>query len=127
MAVERLRVVPVNARERRKAMESQTAAGSFPLTQTAETGQAAPPPTAAPQSPETTDTSLLLSQTLAIIAAISGLTASRLLLLLAVCGAFYLATIAAGSQANSALFVLIAYAVLIVLPLVWLDSGKRPH
>jgi hypothetical protein len=67
----------------------------------------------------------LLAQTLGVIAAIAGLTATRLLLLLAVSGAFYLATIAARSQSNASLFVMVAYAVLIVLPLVWLDSTKR--
>jgi hypothetical protein len=76
-------------------------------------------------TPPASDNSALLAQTLGVIAAIAGLTATRLLLLLAVCGAFYLATIAASTQSNASLFVLVAYAVLIVLPLVWLDSNKR--
>lgn len=66
-----------------------------------------------------------MAQTLGIIAGIAGLTATRVLLLLAVSGAFYLATVAANTQSYPSLAVLIAYAVLIVLPLVWLDSHKR--
>lgn len=66
-----------------------------------------------------------MAQTLGVIAGIAGLTATRVLLLLAVSGAFYLANIAATTQSYPSLAVLIAYAVLIVLPLVWLDSHKR--
>jgi hypothetical protein len=88
------------------------------------------PLTGDPASPAPTNKSdqaqdHLLAQTLGVIAAIAGLTATRVLLLLAVIGAFYLATIAANTQSNPSLYVLIAYAVLIVLPLVWLDSNKR--
>lgn len=86
------------------------------------------PESAAPPAPvkDTAATQALMVQTLGVIAAIAGLTAVRLLLLLAVGGAFYLATVAASTQSNASLFVLVAYAVLIVLPLVWLDSGRRP-
>jgi hypothetical protein len=84
----------------------------------------APEPIITPAPPPPTN-SALLAQTLGVIAGIAGLTATRLLLLLAVLGAFYLSTIAANTQSNASLFVLIAYAVLIVLPLVWLDSTKR--
>lgn len=116
MPTERLRVVPVEKPERSKQTESPMAAEpSDPI------AQMAPPP---PPIPER-DAHALLSQTLGVIAAIAGLTAARLLLLLAVCGAFYLATIAANTQSNASLFVLVAYSVLIVLPLVWLDSTKR--
>lgn len=121
MPVERLRVVPVEKPERRKATESQMqVAASLPIAQTEPT----PEPIATP-APAPPTNSILLAQTLGVIAGIAGLTATRLLLLLAVCGAFYLATIAANTQSNASLFVLIAYAVLIVLPLVWLDSTKR--
>jgi membrane protein DedA with SNARE-associated domain len=67
----------------------------------------------------------LLRQTFAIIAAIAGLTTVRVLLLLGVAGAFYLAVQANNLQTASALYVLIAYAVLIVLPLVGLDWISR--
>lgn len=84
---------------------------------------------AMPSPPTTTDqpsnAHAILSQTLSVIAAIAGLTAVRLLLLLSVIGAFYLATIAASNQSNASLFVMIAYSVLTVLPLVWLESRKR--
>lgn len=73
----------------------------------------------------TTDQTAILAQTLGIISAIAALTAVRLLLLLAVVGAFYIAVLAATSPVQGPLFVLVAYAVLIVLPLVWLDSNKR--
>jgi hypothetical protein len=53
------------------------------------------------------------------------LTSARLLLLLAVAGAFWLAVVAANAPTRDPLYVLIAYAVLIVAPLVWLDSSKR--
>jgi len=67
----------------------------------------------------------MLAQTLGVIAGIAGLTATRVLLLLAVLGAFFLATIAARAETNPPLYVLVAFSVLIVLPLVWLDSQKR--
>ncbi len=82
--------------------------------------------TPSPSSPVADNShSAILAQTLGVIAGIAGLTATRLLLLMAVAGAFYLATIAARSETNPALYVLVAFAVLIVLPLVWLDSTKR--
>lgn len=74
--------------------------------------------------PDVAQTQAMLAQTLGVIAAIAGLTAVRLLLLLAVVGAFYLATIAANNPIGAALYVLVAYCVLIVLPLVWLESGR---
>lgn len=121
MPVERLRVVPVEKPERKKPTESpMQVAASLPIAPTEPT----PEPIATP-APAPPTNSVLLAQTLGVIAGIAGLTATRLLLLLAVCGAFYLATIAANTQSNASLFVLIAYAVLIVLPLVWLDSTKR--
>jgi hypothetical protein len=72
------------------------------------------------------DTKAVMLATLGFISTVAALTAVRLLLLLAVIGGWSLAWIAAGTQSNATLFVLIAYAVLIVLPLVWLDSGRRP-
>jgi hypothetical protein len=113
MATERLRVVPVGKADPQKVTASPTTEESFPLS------------TSPPTSEPTNDAQqAMLSQTLGVIAAIAGLTAVRALLLLAVAGAFYLATIAASGPPSS-LYVLIAYAVLIVLPLVWLDSTRR--
>jgi FtsH-binding integral membrane protein len=118
MPVERLSVV--EKPERQRQTESPTSVDPFPLSPepqtTTETSNA-------PASGE--QTLLLLSQTMAVLAAIAGLTSARLLLLLVVCGAFYLATIAANTQSNASIAVLVVYAVLIVLPLVWLDSTVR--
>jgi hypothetical protein len=90
------------------------------------------PPMAPPPPASTTPTpraeqerSALLSQTLSVIAAVAGLTATRILLLLAVAGAFYLATRAIDAQNLAPLCVLVAYCVLTVLPLVALDWATR--
>lgn len=56
------------------------------------------------------------------LTAIAAILASRLLLLLAVVGAFVLAVRATD---NTGLEVLVAYSVITVLPLVWLDVNTR--
>lgn len=123
MAVQRLGVVPVERPDRPKQTGSQMqAVPSLPSPEMVQ--QFTPPP--APVAPNPIPpNNIILAQTLGVIAGIAGLTATRVLLLLAVLGAFYLATIAANTQSNASLYVLIAFAVLIVAPLVWLDSTKR--
>jgi hypothetical protein len=125
MAVVRLKTEAVRAARanRKKPMALQIVEkSSDPTTPTA---PATPVPVMMSAPEPTTDQTAILAQTLGIISAIAALTAVRLLLLLAVVGAFYIAVIAAMSPAMGPLWVLIAYAVLIVLPLVWLDSNKR--
>ena len=63
----------------------------------------------------------------AVIAALhaaSRVLAVRLALMLALVGGFVLAVMAIGSPAVQALFVLIAYGVLIMLPVIWLEHGN---
>jgi hypothetical protein len=49
----------------------------------------------------------------------------RLLLLLAILGGFVIAVMALRDGGNQAAGVLVAYAVLILIPLVWLESRPR--
>src|SRR5574337_941760 len=64
---------------------------------------------------------------LAAFRAISMILAVRLLLLLSIAGAFYLAVMAMDRLSNDSLLVLCAYCLLTVVPLVCLDiKGKRP-
>lgn len=60
-----------------------------------------------------------------VLAAIGAILAVRLLLLLAIVGGFVLAVMALTGGTYQAAGVLIAYAVLIVLPLVWLESRPK--
>lgn len=78
-----------------------------------------------PVEPSPPASTVLLSQTLGVIAAIAGLTGTSILLLMAIVGAFYIAVIAAQRESLTCLYVFVAYAALAVLPLVWLDSDKR--
>lgn len=66
-----------------------------------------------------------LAATLGVLQAIALLLAARALLMLSLIGAFVLALIASRSESSAALYVLIAYAVLIVLPLVYLAVRER--
>lgn len=58
------------------------------------------------------------------LAAIAAVLATRLLLLLAILGGFVLAVLALRNGSPQALATTIAYAVLVVLPLTWLESRK---
>lgn len=60
-----------------------------------------------------------------VIAASAAVLATRVLLLLALIGGFILALIAVQSTSVMALCVLCAYAVLIVMPLVFLETRTR--
>lgn len=117
MPTERLRVVPVGKSGPPKQTESQM--GAEPSETTSETELQPEPRT------ETPNSGVLIAQTLGVIAAIAGLTAVRLLILLSATGAFYLAVIAEQTQAPMGIAVFVAFCVLIVLPLIWLDSTKR--
>lgn len=77
----------------------------------------APPP--APPEPPRAKADTAFVGTLAAIAAVL---ASRLLLLLAVVGTFVLALQA---RDNFGLYTAVAFAILVVLPLVWLDISTR--
>lgn len=68
-----------------------------------------------------------MTRTLGVLHAIALLLAARFLLALSLTGAFVLALIAIRAQTNPALEVLIAYAVLVVLPMVWLAVRERPR
>lgn len=108
--MEREAVVPLRPRSTPTAPpETAVAAPAAPPQYTPPSHQA--PPLSATPSPA--DRAFV--GTLAAIAAVLG---SRLLLLLAILGAFALAIRATGTDG---LFVLIAYAVLVILPLVALD------
>lgn len=61
---------------------------------------------------------------LSALQAIAMTVAVRFLLLLALIGAFYLATEAMSQQTNLSLYILIAYCLLTVAPLVWLYTVK---
>jgi uncharacterized YccA/Bax inhibitor family protein len=63
--------------------------------------------------------------TTGVFHAVAALLAVRLLLLLAILGGFTLALIALANGGYQAMGVLVAYAVLIVLPLVWLERNPR--
>ena len=66
------------------------------------------------------------SAALGAFMAIASVLAARLLLLLGAVGAFVLAWVAAHSESWSPLYVLIAYGVLVVGPLAWLDWHRGP-
>jgi len=59
------------------------------------------------------------------LTAIASILAVRLLLLLAILGGFVIAVMALRDGGNQAAGVLVAYAVLILIPLVWLESRPR--
>lgn len=58
--------------------------------------------------------------------AIASVLAARVLLLLGIVGAFVLAWVAAHSESWNPLYVLIAYGLLVVGPLAWLDWHRGP-
>lgn len=78
-----------------------------------------PPPPPQPSEPRAVD--LVLSAFAAIGYALS----ARAILLLAIVGAFVLACMAMGSQTMASLYVLIAYALLAVIPVVALELRRR--
>jgi hypothetical protein len=80
-----------------------------------------PAPTAAPSSPEPRPGPIV-----AAVKVIARILAVRLILLLSVLGGFVLGVMAMVAQSWPGLAILIAYALLTVLPLVWLEVGQRP-
>jgi hypothetical protein len=84
-----------------------------------------PAPIQTTAEPQPSQNNVLLAQTMGVIAAIAGITAIRVLLLLAVSGAFYLSTQAIALQSTASLLVLVAYSLFTVLPLVALEWGGR--
>ena len=60
-----------------------------------------------------------------VIAASASVLATRLVLLLGLVGAFVLAVIAAEGRSWSAVAVLVAYAILVLIPLVWLEARTK--
>lgn len=67
----------------------------------------------------------ILIQVQASFEAIARILAIRLLLLLALVGAFVLALIAIQSPSLQPLYILTAYGVLAVLPIVWLEQHGK--
>jgi len=63
----------------------------------------------------------------ATLRAIALMLSVRFILLLCLIGGFVLAVIAATASSLAPLYVLIAYALLICLPVVWLDSHRGPR
>jgi len=66
------------------------------------------------------------SAALGAFRALASVLAARLLLLLGVLGAFVLAWVAAHAESFTPLCVLVAYGVLVVGPLAWLDWHRGP-
>lgn len=66
------------------------------------------------------------SAALGAFVAIANVLAARVLLLLSGIGAFALAWVAAHSEGWMPLYVLIAYGLLVVGPLAWLDWHRGP-
>lgn len=60
-----------------------------------------------------------------VIAASAAVLATRIILLVALIGAFVLAVMAAEEKSIIGLSILVAYAVLIVIPIVWLETRTR--
>lgn len=60
-----------------------------------------------------------------MLAASAAVFATRLILMTALVGAFVLAIMAVQSGSWLSLGVLVAYAILIVIPLVWLETRTR--
>jgi predicted lipid-binding transport protein (Tim44 family) len=85
--------------------------------------QAAPQPVAPPAPAQPAARSLSRSDAafVGVLGAITALLAARFLLLLSIIGGFILANSAMATGTYTGLSILIAYAVLIVIPLVYLD------
>ncbi len=66
------------------------------------------------------------SPVLAALRVIARILAVRLILLLSVVGGFVLGVMAMLAQSWPGLAILVAYALLTVLPMVWLEVGQRP-
>jgi hypothetical protein len=66
------------------------------------------------------------SPVLAALKVIARILAVRLILLLSVLGGFVLGVMAMLAQTWPSLAILVAYALLTVLPMVWLEVGQRP-
>ena len=83
-----------------------------------------PPPTPHPEPPSRHETQLL-EVLLTSFAALGYALSARSLLLLSMIGAFVLAIFAAMAQTMATLEVLIAYSLLVVLPVVFLEFRRR--
>ena len=79
------------------------------------------------QTPERPNPALAaLNRLLPVFGALAAVLAIRLFLLLAVVGAFVLSEDVLASSAEKGLWVLIAYCLFTILPLVWMDiCGKK--
>lgn len=85
-----------------------------------------PPPTPDPQGPpERHDEYSILNVTVAAFTGLGFALSARALLLLALIGAFVLAVLAAMAQTTSTLYVLIAFSILVVLPVTCLEFFRR--
>lgn len=84
-----------------------------------------PVPTSDPPPPVETARLEVYQAIASVIAASAAVLATRLLLLLALVGGFVLALIAVQSVSFMALSVLCAYAILIVIPMVWLETMTK--
>jgi len=85
------------------------------------------PVSAPPTAPELEQRAKLLAQTGAMLRVVAGVLAIRLQLLLALIGAFVLAIGAMQWQSFAGLYVLVAWCLLAILPLVWLEYSGRPR
>jgi hypothetical protein len=77
------------------------------------------PPLPLPAEPQT------MEVVLAAFTALGYALSARSLLLLALIGGFVLALLAIGAQTQATLFVLVAYCILLVLPIVYLEVRKQ--
>ena len=122
MAVERLKVVERPDPEKVSLTGALTVAPTVQPPSMAPDPVISPPVMAAAPPPTEIATSLIIQQTIGVIAAVTVLTAVRLWLLLALVGAFVLAVMAMQAQTIPALAVMVAYAVLVLIPMVYLQA-----
>lgn len=81
---------------------------------------------AAPKAPDTSSSKLAVYEAIAsVIAASAAILATRVILLLALIGAFILAVIAEADRSFISVSVLIAYSVLVVIPLIVLEARTK--
>lgn len=122
--VERVAVQPLPTRVKRQPHRIEVVSGaggeaahwdSGPLYSVGARGQ----PAAAESEPST------LATVVGVFAALGYALSARALLLLALVGGFVLSVMAMNAQTQATLFVLVAYALLIVLPIVALEIRRR--
>lgn len=127
MTVERVAVEELPPRQAKSRLVEHPNGMSRNLEMQAPTSPAVPlaPPTPEPPPPPQPSEPRAVDLVLSAFAAIGYALSARAILLLAIVGAFVLACMAMGSQTMASLYVLIAYALLAVIPVVALELRRR--